>query len=76
MYTSIIEEILITLFKYFLQILDHPQSRQSAKHFLQSSVGTPSHSFAGDGVRSPNSDEGTDTEALYRYICTLWNSQS
>jgi hypothetical protein len=28
--------------------------------------------LAGDGVEGSNSDEGTDTVVLSRYICTLW----
>ncbi len=50
-----------------LRILDSPQSRQSAKPFLQSSILGPPHPvklLAGEGVGSPNSDEGTDTVVL------------
>jgi hypothetical protein len=53
-----------TFFIYFSRILDSPQSRQNAKLLLQSSDGTPPHLLAGEGVGSPNSDEGIDTVVL------------
>ena len=71
-YTSIIEANLYTLFIcIFSRILDSPQSRQSAKPFLQSSELGPPHPvklLAGEGVGSPSSDEGTDTVVLYVYM--------
>ncbi len=57
-------QFLIPFFIYISWILDGPQSRQNAKLFLQSSDGTPPHSLAGEGVGSPNSDEGIDTVVL------------
>ena len=66
-------QFLIPLFIYFSRILDSPQSRQSAKLFLQSSDGTLPHSLAGDGVGSPNSDEGTDTVVLQVYMYFVEN---
>ncbi len=57
-------QFLIPYFIYFSRILDNPQSRQNAKPFLQSSDGTPPHLLAGEGMGSPNSDEGIDTVVL------------
>jgi hypothetical protein len=58
-------QLLIPFFYiYFSRILDSPQSRQNAKLFLLSSYGTPPHLLAGEGVGSPNSDEGIDTVVL------------
>jgi hypothetical protein len=55
-------QFLIPFFIYFSQILD--QSRQNAKLFLQLSDGSPPHLLAGEGVGSPNLDEGIDTVVL------------
>jgi hypothetical protein len=57
-------QFLIPFFKYFSRILDSPQSRQNAKLFLQSFDGSPPHLLAGEGVGSPNLDEGIDTVVL------------
>ena len=57
-------QFIMPFFIYFSWILDSPQSRQNAKLFLQSSDGSPPHLLAGEGVGSPNSDEGTDTVVL------------
>ncbi len=57
-------QFLIPFYIYFLRILDSPQSRQNAKLFLQSSDGSPPHLLAGEGVGSPNLDEGIDTVVL------------
>ena len=63
--TSIIEDNSLYLFYiYFSRILDSPQSRQNAKRFLQSFDGSPSHLLAGEGVGSPNLDEGIYTVVL------------
>jgi hypothetical protein len=51
-------------FIYFSRILDSPQSTQNAKLFLQSSDGSPPHLLAGEGVGSPNLDEGIATVVL------------
>jgi hypothetical protein len=57
-------QFLIPFYTFFADFIYSPQHRQSAKLFLQSSDGTPPHSLAGEGVGSPNSDEGTGTVAL------------
>jgi hypothetical protein len=57
-------QFLIPFFIYFSRILDSPQSRQNAKLFLQSFDGSPPHLLAGEGVGSPNLDEGIDTVVL------------
>ncbi len=58
-------QFLIPFFMYFSRILDSPQRRQNgATLFLQSSNGSPPHLLAGEGVGSPNLDEGIDTVVL------------
>jgi hypothetical protein len=57
-------QFLIPFFIYFSRILGRSQSRQNAELFLQSSDGSPPHLLAGEGVGSPNLDEGIDTVVL------------
>ncbi len=57
-------QFLIPFFYIFSRILDSSQSRQNAKPFLQSFDGSPPHLLAGEGVGSPNLDEGIDTVFL------------
>jgi hypothetical protein len=57
-------QFLIPFFINFSRILDSPQSRQNAKLFHQSSDGSPPHLLVGEGVGSPNLDEGIDTVFL------------
>jgi hypothetical protein len=57
-------QFLVPFFIYFSWILYNPQSRQNAKLFLLSSDGTTPHSLAGEGLGSPNSDEGIDTVVI------------
>ena len=54
-------QFLIPFFIYFSRILDSPQN---AKLLLQSFDGSPPHLLAGEGVGSPNLDEGIDTVVL------------
>jgi hypothetical protein len=57
-------QFLIPFLYIFSRILDSPPSRQNAKRFLQSFDGSPSHLLAGEGVGSPNLDEGIYTVVL------------
>jgi hypothetical protein len=52
----------------------HPLTRKGVLFFPPVVPGRETRSLAGEGMGGPNSDEGTDTLALY--ICTLYYNPS